>query len=193
MGRTRPGLPYLTAELLRIGQFGDFIEVEVALVEQHIVKLFFSLCDSCDVFTMHVHSDIRLVTCDLFHQLIVCSICVKEPRLIRYFSASELCKQKRCDHFGNLLRMLSVAPDFFFFFFFFFLLEGFEGQNSKKLPKIMAVLQFCHFFFQLTGSKSVENPSTGGGGNTWQFYCKDFTVYSNFTELRAIELPGISP
>ena len=37
-----------------------------------------------------VHDDIELATCDLYHQFIVCSICVKEPMLVRYFSASDL-------------------------------------------------------------------------------------------------------
>ena len=35
-----------------------------------------------------------LVTCDVYYQLIVCSICVKEPRLVRYFSVSELSTDK---------------------------------------------------------------------------------------------------
>ena len=41
-----------------------------------------------------VHSDIGLVTYDLYHQLIVCPNYVKEPRLVWYFSAPELSTDK---------------------------------------------------------------------------------------------------
>ena len=87
---------------------GEIIIIEVALIEQHTVKLDsdFTTCLKARRQLCCVHCDIGLVTCDLYHQLIVCSIW-KEPKLVRYFSAPELYTDKHAvTIFGHCLWML---------------------------------------------------------------------------------------